>query len=181
MTHDEIYERVRQQVDAKHETLFGRCFWWSFYGFKELLQEGNPVCLQAGTAYWPRIDHPETDDAGLFGFMWDPDSAASRFWSGLGALPESHVWLGVASTQELIDFSTGDWPTLCKRLIGNDWPGPQPPKYYWGPASEVPNNVYYEPIRDATIAMAKRVEGILSLSSLEIPETKNGRRSTSPA
>ncbi len=169
MTHSELYDKVKAEVqwyfDSHGESAakLGRCFWWSYFGMHILRTAGIDVVPQAGTAYWPRLPKEQLgeDENSVFGFQWDPHSLRSRIAVATGALPECHVWLGVVSTQELIDLSTGDWPDICRTLLGWDWPGERPPSFLWGQANNLPENVYYEPIRDATIRVGRLFERLL--------------------
>lgn len=170
MTHFELYDKVKTEVQryfANHgesAVELGRCFWWSYFGMLMLRANDIEAVPQAGTAYWPRLPKEQLgeDMNSVFGFQWDPDSLQSRIAVATGALPECHVWLGIVSSQELIDLSTGDWPAICRTLLGHDWPGQQPPPFFWGQANNLPDNVYYEPIRDATIRVGRLFERLLT-------------------
>lgn len=104
----------------------------------------RPV-LQSGSAFWPRT----TEEAGEadqelnthFGYKWEEDKYNSLIQAAidLNITPtmeklEVHTWIGVPATGEIIDFTTGLWPSACKELTGDDWEFTHPPEYLWGVA-----------------------------------------------
>lgn len=157
---DRIYRWVRQRVEehARHEDgpLPGLCLYWAYYGLRALRVRGIPACLQAGDLDWLRVsrqhydEHPE-DHATHWAYHWSPQHPLSRQAVAEGNLPEIHIWLGIVSTQELVDFSTGMLPEVCRRVSGWDWPGEKPPAYLWTPVNQVPDLVRYRLDADATI------------------------------
>jgi hypothetical protein len=155
-----LYRRVRQRVWPHRADASGQggiCLFWAGQLLLELHRLGVRATPQAGKAYWPRLhlEHcggPDPDEA--FGFEGNLDSPASRAALADGDLPEIHVWVGLPDSQELLDFSTGDWPGLCQQFLGKDWPGPKPPRYFWASASQgLPAGVCYLP-SEAAIAFA---------------------------
>lgn len=148
----ELYAEVVKRVaafappDAAPTAL---CFYYSAFGIEALREAGLRAVLQAGTASWPRI-RPDQDDGVVmthFSYLWSPNEIQSRLAVAQGAMPEMHVWIALPDTGELVDFTTAFWPTQAKLLTGMDWPGDQPPTYFWG--KELPKGVQYKPVRDA--------------------------------
>jgi len=164
----QLHEKVRKRVVGRigERSADSLCLYWAHYGLQVLKEAGIEVCLQAGSAYWPRVDNPrETPEHVMthFGYKWEPDSNLSRLSVRLGHLPEMHIWLGIVETQELVDFSTGTWPQACRDRIG-EWETQDPPPYYWGPPGNLPEDVVYEPHAKATILaghIIDRLEAVL--------------------
>lgn len=116
--------------------------------------KGRRLILQAGTCSWPRLT-PEQDD-GLpttpshFTYQWEGLTARTMNRLAQGLLPEMHCWVGDPQRQELIDPLSGQFPAQCRALIGRDWPGIQPPDFFWGGPADLPDRVCYEPDGVAT-------------------------------
>jgi hypothetical protein len=124
------------------------CFYFAYFACRELHRRGYNAGPQAGTCFWPRIslDDPaaDQDPVATFGFQYEPDSVLSRLSMVMGNLPEVHVWCGIVDTQEIVDLSVGFLPDLG-RMAGLDWPGPKPPRYFWGGVDALPRGVVYQP------------------------------------
>ena len=115
-------------------------------------RQGLRLIMQAGSAHWPRVTN-ETDDGtepNLFGYEWDLQTAL-RVMPSLPPnwLPEIHIWAADPVAVEIVDLSTGAFPTLCKSMTGLPWKAPQPPAYFWGNPLDVPTPGYYHPQRSA--------------------------------
>ena len=65
------------------------------------------------------------------------------------SLPEMHVWLACPDSGEIIDFTTGLWPTACRATLGLDWLAEVPPTYLWCLARHFPSGARYRPERAA--------------------------------
>jgi hypothetical protein len=173
---EQVYQRVKGRVDAWRASqglptgnAAGLCLHFARFGLEEITAlPGAPrVCVQAGTAFWPRV--PLELDDGVsslnFGYQFEPDHPLTLLAQGGvllasrhgAALPEMHVWLGLPDSQELIDFSTGLWPQQCLALLGQPWLAPPPPEYLWCKARELPPRVYYQPQREATLVAARLI------------------------
>jgi hypothetical protein len=63
----------------------------------------NPQ-LQGGSTFWKANDLPEPHPTN-FGYQWDWKLAKPRLLNSL--LPESHFWVGIPSTGEIVDLTTG--------------------------------------------------------------------------
>jgi hypothetical protein len=114
-------------------------------------QHGHRFLLQAGSAYWPCVA-PEFDDGtshNAFGYEFDRVAAAGA--TGLGILPEIHVWACDPMAAEVIDLTTGEWPEQAKALTGMVWSAPRPPDYLWARPDEFPKGVTYRATKDAAI------------------------------
>ncbi len=164
---EKFYQRVQQQVLRRCDLVTPHaCLYWTFFTLKELWQLGVRGSIQSGSAYWPRVNratydaHPE-EQSTHFGYEWSPRSVASHVSVALGNLPEVHIWVGLVESQEILDLSTGYWPQACQKLIGKDWPGPRPPKFYWGRACEVPEMVVYRPNEPATVYAGKVLQTLI--------------------
>lgn len=162
--YDRVHQRVVQRCCAPaHQA----CLYWSFHTLVELRRYSVHGALQAGTAYWPRVSaedfeaHPD-DLFTHFGFQWSPQSVASAASVAMGNLPEMHIWVGLVETQEILDLSTGHLPEACRIILDKDWPGPKPPKFYWGRACEVPAMVSYQPNEEATIYAGRLIQKLAS-------------------
>lgn len=127
-------------------------------------KHGLRLCLQAGTAYWPRVT-AETDDGvepNRFGYEWEPGSPATKLRLAMGLLPEMHVWAGDPERQEVVDLTTGSWPKQCVLLTGLTWKAPAPPAYFWGPAASLPAIASYVPDELATLMAARLLQDALT-------------------
>jgi hypothetical protein len=170
------FQRVKGRVEAWQAasglppgSSAGLCLHYARFGLEEVAAlPGKPrVCVQAGSAFWPRV--PVEQDDGItslnFGYQFDARHpltllalAGVLLGRGSGAaLPEMHVWLGLPDSQELIDFTAGQWPVQCQALLGEPWLTPTPPDFLWCPASELPERVYYRPQREATLLAGRLI------------------------
>lgn len=171
-TREAIYRRTLAAVMAEigdpddPSQLIGRCLDIAWHGYR-LIKDwpcAPRTILQAGSCQWPRVA-PELDDGRSpthFAYMWDGDSPIAHLVrSGIipviqrtdghvaPSLPEVHVWLGCPETGEIIDFTTGLWPLACKATLGLDWPGTQPPPFFWNFGTRLPADVRYVASREA--------------------------------
>lgn len=164
---DEIYRRTLAAVESEVGSVLAcHCleFAWQSYRIIKEWPGAPRTIIQAGSAQWPRIP-PELDDGVSpthFAYEWDPDSAIARLvQSGImplirrgdgnvaGSLPEMHVWLGCPDTGEIIDFTTGLWPSACMATLGQEWLAPRPPDYFWHFGTRLPEGVRYIAARAA--------------------------------
>jgi len=121
------------------------CLYWAHYTVEVLMALGIRAIIQAGSASWPRL-RPDQDDGVSpthHSYVWEPDSAATKFRLAAGDLPEMHVWAAIPERGEIIDMTTRYWPDQCLLIQGFDWPGDKPPTFFWGTADEVPDGVIY--------------------------------------
>src|SRR4051812_34700640 len=90
---DEVYRRVRGRVDAWRagsglppESAAGLCLHFARFGLEEVAAlPGSPrLCVQAGTAFWPRVPLELDDGASSlnFGYHWDADHPLSQLALG---------------------------------------------------------------------------------------------------
>ncbi len=165
----DIYRRTRAAVEnalGDAIALIGHCLEFAWQGYRIIKETpGAPrTLIQAGSARWPRVP-PELDDgvsATHFAYEWHPDSDVARLVrAGIipvvrranghtaASLPELHVWLGCPETGEIIDFTTGLWPSACRATLGEQWLAPPPPEYLWTFGSRLPSGVSYIADRNA--------------------------------
>lgn len=107
--------------------------------------------LQAGSCMWPRI-RKEDDDGVIathFGYEWHPNSQQTRERIAAGLLPEMHIWAAIPSENQIIDLTTKFFPQQCHSMLKWDWPGIEPPEYFWGGPEDLPEGVLYRPSMDA--------------------------------
>lgn len=163
LNRDSIFDKTRELIADWQGPDFlssGQgCLYWMAVGIAVIVRQTNlnPI-PQAGSVSWPIIT-PEMDDGKVathFSMLWDtPDAEAigkgmASVSIGGIALPEMHCWIGIPTTNDLVDFSAGHIPVIAKKC-GFEWRAPVPPKYIWSKPSKLPDRVYYEPNRDATI------------------------------
>lgn len=120
----------------------GACLDTSMETVLTLQRRGVRAILQAGSASWPRV-RPEQDDgvsATHFSYEWQADRAEQFRALAAGHLPEIHCWVGIPSTDTLIDLTTGDWIAAAAKF-GFDWPGDPPPPFLY--ATTLPPRVVY--------------------------------------
>jgi hypothetical protein len=129
----------------------GCCLHGAFFTLRELFSAGIEACLQAGTMCWPLGIPDDGESITHYSYVWSPDQPASQFSMSLDQLPEMHTWVGIVETQEVIDIQTGLLSTSFHDRLGHEWPGPQPPDFFWGTIHEAPDNTSYEPIQAATL------------------------------
>ncbi len=163
-----VVEQTRKLVMARWPTLIhsnGACLYMT-YGLMFVLTEmGKRPILQAGSCDWPRLT-PEQDDGiapNFYGFVWEPDSLDTFAWLLSNTLPEMHVWCGLPEDNEIIDLTCGTFPLHCRKTLGLDWPGHQPPDYLWCKCNEVPRGVTYiadERAMDVAYAFIRKLEGM---------------------
>ena len=145
-TKDEIFQRVLTLRDALFPGRSGvaDCLGLATAGIITLRAEGIKAVMQAGTMNW-RMVADELDDATSpthFTYEWSPDAPASQRSVAMGNLPEMHCWIGVVSSQELIDLSTHGLVARA-REAGLVWRAPGPPPFLWCPVNEQPDCVRY--------------------------------------
>jgi hypothetical protein len=134
------------------ETKEGSCIFAAGLASKIISRQGPRCIIQAGTACWPRIYEHQDDGVSSthFSYVWEHSpTTMSRISQGL--LPEMHAWCAIPETNEIIDMTTIFAPIQCKKMIGEDWPGPRLPAYIWATPDNLPDNVIYKPYQTATI------------------------------
>jgi hypothetical protein len=129
----------------------GACLVYAAEIIEAARKRGLRLVLQAGSAFWPRMTDAQDDGVSPthFGYEWDPPQVARHL--AAGHLPEMHAWAGDPVTHDLVDLTTGRFPAQCRRMLGEGWPGVQPPAAWWGPARSLPDGVSYVPNREATM------------------------------
>ena len=163
-TKDEIFQRVLTLRDALFPGRSGvaDCLGLATAGIITLRAEGIQAVMQAGTMNWKMVAD-ELDDGTSpthFTYEWSPDAPASKRSVAMGNLPEMHCWIGVVSSQELIDFSTHGLVARA-REAGFVWRAPEPPPFLWCAVNEQPDYVRYAANMIATqYAGSKAVEMI---------------------
>ena len=144
----------------------GSCLASALFGLRRLQDAGyslEDALLQAGSASWPVIDMRDDDGkrATHFSFMWEPDKLGR--WAllpGSKLMGEMHVWIGVKSTQEIIDFSTHDLPRVATLLTnGLVTFKVKPPEFIW--TDFPPHGVYYAAELSACQCAVKLAETFL--------------------
>jgi len=142
---------------VKGEDHAGTCVNLALCGMLAGREFGRNFSIVGGSSQWKFI--PDHLDDGIspnyFGYVYEPNSPNSRINVALGGIPELHAWLVDTERQELIDFSSYQFPAQCKRMLGEEWRSPLPPKYYWVSAEEmrmdqIRQRCFYEPSADAT-------------------------------
>ena len=99
MDRDALFARVEHNF-ANHVVRVspdphGMCLYWAAIGLVTLAQEGIDAIMQAGTASWPS---PE----GRIVFPFDENGPE---WTPGVGMTDIHVWLGIPTTREIVDFS----------------------------------------------------------------------------
>lgn len=96
------------------------------------------LMLQAGSAWWPRLDEETRggDPRVMFGYQFEEGATLKTWVRGqlVDVLPEVHTWLGIRhqdGSGTLVDPTTGTWPEASLELHGIDWPGRKPPPFLW--------------------------------------------------
>jgi len=126
---------------------------------QELASRGIACTPQCGSLS-VRIVPKDMDDGKInthYSFMWTPNEAPSVLANKLGWLPEIHCWVGIMSTQEIVDMSVHYLPRAVE-AAGFKWQMPPPPKYLWVKAKEMPEEFIYEPNREATLFAMHLIE-----------------------
>lgn len=155
---DEVYKRVVNSTE-RYVPFRAGCLYASYFLVKELSTlTKQPVLIQAGTAFWPRV-YP-VDHSKVFGYLFSPDTRCALYLA-LGQLPEMHCWVVLPETQQLIDLTTGEWPNQCLHLQGVPWEGQRPPKYYWDHWDNLPEGVEYEAHANAIKIAFKAIRDLL--------------------
>jgi len=118
---------------------------------------GKDLVIVGGSCQWKFIpDHLDDGiSANFFGYVYEPNSFNSRMNVAAGGIPELHAWLMDFERQEIIDLSSYQFPSQCKRILGKDWRSPLPPKYYWVSFDEHQRDqgrelCFYQPSEEAT-------------------------------
>lgn len=164
---ENLRELTATQKDAIHQRVIGRmrrwygnraetgmaCLYYMQCGMVELHQHGINSVPAAGSASFEM--QPDDGKLSHFAFQWNGDpNAELRRQAQLTsadavALPEMHCWIYLPDTREVVDFSTGNIPTLAK-TFGFEWKSKPPPPYIFArPESLFPRAIYL-PNRDAT-------------------------------
>ena len=126
----------------------GLCLYYAHHTLSVLCRHGLQAVIQAGSLQWPRIRREEDDGVvnSHFAYEWGP-TPESAMSVAMGNLPEIHVWVGIVDRQEIVDFSTRH----LKAAFLGPWTAPDPPRYLWCPAGQLPDWVVYRPNREASI------------------------------
>lgn len=187
---DRIMDRMYSEAGAlpgEIENHYGMCVYLSLLGVAALHKMGlGSAFVVGGTCHWPRL-RPDQDDGKPttcthFGFKWEENSLADslrKLQCEAGMLPEVHAWIVIPENQEIVDFSTGDFPALCRKMIGKDWPGDLPPKFFWTGIEEAlkPETPYiYAPISDATKFVISSIAMMLTHNAIEHSEIESVRK-----
>lgn len=150
-TKHEIYLAARATMREWYGERMERqasCLYWNQCSMRELAIRGYTPLMHAGTLMW-RIVPDVLDDGRMathFGYEWSPDDPFSIAATSAGLLPEVHVWTMVKETGDLVDFSTGYFPTDAKKH-GLKWGTEPPPLYIFG---EPPTDAHYKATPEAT-------------------------------
>ncbi len=124
------------------------CLYWALITTQVLNQHCGRALIQAGSAFWPRMTEAQDDGVSPlnFGYQWDGTLPRPGV-----AMQECHVWCGLVEVNEIVDVTTRFFPEQCQRVLGIDWPGVQPPDYFWGTEDELPDRVRYHPEMEAIV------------------------------
>lgn len=162
----EVVAAVRGHVEKMQKTRFadipvrGLCGVYAAGVIHQLSLHGVRAVFQAGSASWPILAPGEDDGirSTHFSYMWEPDSEQTLRRIAAGLLPELHVWVGVPSTQELIDVTTVFQPEQAMATAGLSWHGPTY-DYIWCHAAETPTGVLYAPSLSAIKVAVELLHG----------------------
>ena len=116
-----------------------------------LKDAGYEAGIQAGSSFWPYKSILLDDkDTNTFGYEFDTKAAALALINGKP--PEIHVWVGIADTQEILDFTTEYQVKQCKKMLGHDWsPELKLPEFIWHNVEDCLKRAWhYKPSRAAT-------------------------------
>lgn len=175
---DLIAEAVRKLTGAfcdllQDKTGLGSCLLSSVAASAILNTLGVRSKVRAGTMMWPRIK-PQEDDgvcATHFSYVFEPDSPETFQRIAANLLPELHVWLEVEG--KIVDFTTGDLPNQCRRILDLPWTAEPPPPYLWTAPDKLPAGVIYEADPRATKvawAYGVRLLATLQLAQMQMSE-----------
>jgi hypothetical protein len=149
-----LYEKAKLRMEREYGSQMldqAACLYWAECGLVTLFEAGLYPQPQAGTMQWPCV--PAEEDDGIcnshFGFQWDPESEVSRNQVRRSLLPEIHIWLALAETHEIVDFSIGNLHKTCERQQpAIKWRTPVPPPFVWGaPPDRVVYHATVEAVR----------------------------------
>lgn len=123
------------------------CLHWSGCAVVVLRRETDlRPQLQGGSAFWRTNDLPEPHPTN-FGYQWDWEVAKARLSNSL--LPESHFWVGLPSTGEIIDLTTGFQEQQARTTCGGSihWEDRyRLPSAVWAPGASLDSRgIYYTP------------------------------------
>lgn len=157
-------EQTFQKYKPSNMPASGSCLVWTFATLAVLTSKRIRAVLQAGTCMWPRVRKEQDDGicSTHFGYEWNPATKESLMAVQMGKMPEIHIWAAIPKTQTIIDFSTREFPTQCKKLIKADWPGDLPPQYLWCSAKNIPKGVQYKPEIDAIVYASLAMEKFIN-------------------
>lgn len=172
MTPKEDQDRIVAEIRADIGNLgctrpHKACLYWAMLTIKALTRNGIRSVLQAGSLSWPIVTK-ENDDgvsASHFSYMWE-ESLLTKRLIVLGLLPEMHVWVGIPSTQEIVDVTTCYLKQQCLESSGMQWRSDDPPDYLWADKAHTPNEVYYLPSKIATVLAAQYIINTLKKTSI---------------
>jgi len=165
MDKESIYREVKRRVDSDpccpEKRQGGDCFFTAMYAVQVLRQHGHRAIIQAGSCQWPRVK-PAQDDGKMtthFGYQWSPNEVLSQIAVASDLMPEIHIWAALPVSGQIVDFSTGLFPEQARQFLGVDWPGEQPPQFFWGTKEELPEDVVYKPdVQAITYVLKKAVD-----------------------
>jgi hypothetical protein len=116
-----------------------------------IAKRGVRTVLQSGSAAW-RFKAPACDDGGAthYSYQFNPADQASAARLAIGGMPEVHCWVGIPSTGELIDLTTGFLPELLMAALPLEkWTMPPPQPFFWGTADSLPDGWQYRATLEA--------------------------------
>lgn len=152
-----VFEQV---VKMTAPCRLGRCLYASLSALFILKKEYPDVIVQAGSMSWPIIP-PELDDGVSpthFSYEWSSSHPDTLMAILQNRMPEMHVWLVIPSTEEIIDMTTYELPTMAEEKAKLKWQSARPPDYLWVNFNAIPSNVIYRANRDAIVLAMNYME-----------------------
>ena len=161
----QLIEEIRelaQELAPSGFKMAGGCVYLAAAGILVLRNHGIEALPQAGDMSWPIVWPKDDNGRGPthFSYVWEPRSLISITAMRMGKLPEVHAWLGIPKTREIVDLSTRFLVEQCTDTAGLEWKTDPPPDYLW--ADQLPDGVYYRPVKDATMMVAGMIKEIWS-------------------
>lgn len=126
---------------------------------RELSRFNVRAVLQAGSAQWKCMAIDDGVSSTHFAYMWEMSPLTQqRLLNNM--LPEMHCWVGIPSTQEIVDVSTNDLVEQAKLRAGINWTAELPPDYIWAGRDSFPSDARYmvDPIATA-VALRFAIRG----------------------
>lgn len=140
LSKDRIVAAARSKVN--NGDAGGLCLHLAIALGRELARHGIRAVLQAGSAQWRCMDEDDGVSPTHFAYMWEL-SAQTKQRVAENKLPELHCWIGIPSTQEIVDISTRHLVEEAERRAGIKWTAPLPPDYIWAGAKNFPQDCHY--------------------------------------